>query len=151
MKKSRLTMICITLLVSHCLNGCIASSVTPSLDRVLDESVVRILESGSVSVETDNVPIGTPGFSGYQCFEPMFYVISLGLIPAHCRYSYLLTVVIEEEGNVRTIEFPYRVTSMQGWLMALYPLFPDWVIGSYGRAEERARNTVLNRELRSLP
>jgi hypothetical protein len=63
---------------------------------------------------------------GGQCFEPMFYVLSLGIIPCHCVGYY------QASGGV------FRVTTMMGWIPAVYPLLSDWEYDFDGESEMRS-------------
>ena len=55
-----------------------------------------------------------PLSEGFQCFEPMLYVLTLGIVPSHCVGYY-------QYGND-----VYKVTDMTGWIPAIYPLFSGW-------------------------
>ena len=59
---------------------------------------------------------------GAHCFEPLFYVLSLGIIPTHCVDTYTVTTESSELGTV-------KVTSMQGWVTLLMAPFPVWQYG----------------------
>ena len=63
---------------------------------------------------------------GGQCFEPMFYVLSLGIIPSHCVGYY------QAGSDV------FRITTMMGWIPAVYPLFSDWEYDLDGDGEMRS-------------
>jgi hypothetical protein len=63
---------------------------------------------------------------GSQCFEPLFYVLSLGIIPSHCV------------GYYQTASGVFRVTTMMGWIPAVYPAFSDWEYNLDGQGEMRS-------------
>lgn len=125
--------------------GCVASSVSPGLDRQLSSEARDLMAQDGFSVATEVVRTSVP-FAGAHCFEPMLYVLSLGIIPAHCKDSYILKADFGAGKGAKTVEQAFEVTTMQGWLMILYPLLPDWEFGENHDAPERARNTVINRE-----
>jgi hypothetical protein len=62
---------------------------------------------------SEPVRLNSP-MEGGQCFEPMFYVLSLGIIPSHCV------------GYYQTGNSVFRVTTMMGWIPAMYPVLSDW-------------------------
>jgi hypothetical protein len=59
---------------------------------------------------------------GNHCFEPMMYVLTLGIIPTHCVDTYNVTSGEQEIGQV-------KVTSMQGWVALLIAPLPTWQFG----------------------
>ncbi len=56
----------------------------------------------------------------------MFYVLSLGIIPSHCV------------GYYQTGNGVFRVTTMMGWIPAVYPAFSDWEYDLDGESEMRS-------------
>jgi len=65
---------------------------------------------------------------GRHCFEPMMYVLTLGIIPTHCVDTYIVSSESVELGRV-------KVTYMQGWVALLIAPLPVWEYG-YGSAVE---------------
>ena len=65
---------------------------------------------------------------GFHCFEPLFYVLTLGIIPTHCVNTYNVSVDSVDLGDV-------KVTSMQGWVTLLMIPFPSWQFG-YGNEHD---------------
>jgi hypothetical protein len=63
---------------------------------------------------------------GAQCFEPMLYVISLGIIPSHCVAYYQAGAGV------------FRVTTMIGWIPSVYPAFSDWEYDFDGEGQLRS-------------
>lgn len=61
---------------------------------------------------------------GKHCFEPMFYVLTIGIVPTHCVDRYTISAGSGEIGQA-------KVTMMQGWVTLLLVPFPQWVYG-YG-------------------
>ncbi len=76
---------------------------------------------------------------GAHCFEPLLYVLSIGMIPTHCvdRYHVGLSPVESDEGYPPSTDF--TVTLMQGWVALMLPLFPDWKFGYGERVEDEMR------------
>lgn len=77
--------------------------------------------------------------TGKHCFEPMFYVLTLGLMPAHCVDTYSL-----EENGKRLTEV--KVTKMQGWAALIITLFPNWKYGYGEDVDEDIKEKVLANE-----
>ena len=65
---------------------------------------------------------------GIHCFEPVFYVLTLGIIPTHCVNTYSVSVNSVDIGVV-------KVTTMQGWVTLLMIPLPSWQFG-YGNEQD---------------
>ncbi len=65
---------------------------------------------------------------GLQCFEPMLYVLTLGIVPTHCVDTYSVFTQTHNLGRVKVI-------SMQGWVALVLPASPVWKYG-YGHNPE---------------
>ncbi len=79
----------------------------------------KVTSSELVTVEKSN-----EWPEGLHCFEPMLYVLSVGIIPTHCVDRYAVTLDSHEIGQA-------KVTMMQGWIALLMVPFPRWKYG-YG-------------------
>ena len=68
---------------------------------------------------------------GNQCFEPMLYVLSLGIIPTHCvnRFEVRSSSSPEQQANV-------NVTTIGGWAALFLAPLPEW---KFGEAPEKYR------------
>lgn len=68
---------------------------------------------------------------GNQCFEPMLYVLSLGIIPTHCvnRFEVKSSSNPEQQANV-------SVTTIGGWAALFLAPLPNW---KFGEAPEKYR------------
>lgn len=151
------------------LSGCIATRYSPALDGELTDSGLRFLESRSVVVQETEAPgdilddslarsvaepLGTitvlhnrssfPG-RGFQCFEPMLYVLTVGVIPADCTNDYEFEAVLDEGGSTTPLRLTYTVTNVQGWVSGFLVLLPAWDLGFGERPSRRAFNTLVNR------
>ncbi|GAA3930443.1 hypothetical protein GCM10022277_28950 [Litoribacillus peritrichatus] len=95
------------------LSGCVAYQVTPEGDFKQPE-----IKQEDISVTRENA---LP--AGRHCFEPMLYVLTLGIIPAHCEDTYNLTADSKEIGKA-------KVTFIQGWAALLLVTLPSWEYGN---------------------
>lgn len=101
----------IAIILTLFLSGCASYKVVP-------EGELKDLPEGEkVSIKKQN-----EWPEGAHCFEPLFYVLSLGIIPTHCVDTYTVTAESNELGTV-------KVTSMQGWVTLLMASFPVWQYG----------------------
>ena len=150
-------------------SGCVATRYSPHLDRELTEAGNRFLESTSVVVDQERQPGNVlddsiahtaevprsritvlrnqsdvwPG-RGFQCFEPMLYVLTIGIIPADCTNDYAFEAVLEHHDSTTPLRREYRVTQIQGWVSGLLVLLPGWEFGSGPSPSVRAFNSVIN-------
>ncbi len=72
---------------------------------------------------------------GNHCFEPMMYVLTLGIIPTHCVDTYSVSSDSRELGNV-------KVTSMQGWAALFMAPLPAWQYGYGSEVESEIKDIV---------
>lgn len=91
-------------------------------------SVVASAESIEVKQENE-----WPG--GHHCFEPMLYVLTLGIVPTHCVDTYKVSSESAEIGTV-------IVTKMQGWVALFMAARPSWQFGMGNEPESEIRNLV---------
>jgi hypothetical protein len=150
-------------------SGCVATRYSPHLDRELTEAGNRFLKSTSVVVAQDPQPGNVldnsiartaedprskitvlrnqsdvwPG-RGFQCFEPMLYVLTIGIIPADCTNDYAFEAVLERHDSTTPFHREYTVTQIQGWVFRSPVLFPGWEFGSGPAPSVRAFNSVIN-------
>ena len=149
-------------------SGCIAATrYSPPLDRELTEAGKRLLESTTVRVARDTTPGNIlddsvahsvegsqatitilrnqsdswPG-RGFQCFEPLLYVLTLGIIPADCTNDYAFEAVLEDGSSTVPIHRKYAVTQIQGWVSGLLVLLPGWELGAGPASSVRALDTA---------
>ena len=72
---------------------------------------------------------------GNHCFEPMMYVLTLGIIPTHCVDTYSVSSESRELGK-------FKVTSIQGWIALFISPFPTWQYGYSSEVESEIKNIV---------
>ncbi len=72
---------------------------------------------------------------GAHCYEPMLYVLTLGIIPTHCVDSYSVSSELEVLGK-------FKVTSMNGWAALFIAPFPTWQYGSGAAVETELKDLV---------
>ncbi len=109
----------------------------------------------------DMEPLSAPGYSilesnieitqsqltkfpeGFQCFEPMLYFLSVGIIPSQCVDRFIVSTAIPAGRVEKAVLAEYVVTRMQGWVALLLPLLPTWRFGYGGGAETEIKKLVL--------
>jgi hypothetical protein len=102
------------LLIPLCslVSACAAYKVVP------EGSVLRASsDSDSISVKKLN-----KWPEGGHCFEPMLFVLTLGVIPTHCVDTYSAETDSHQLAKI-------KVTSMQGWIPLLLAPFSPWKYG----------------------
>src|SRR5277367_1673702 len=67
------------------LTGCAAYRVSPGDDGALRAAPVK--GSSEIAVTQVRGPL-----QGFQCFEPLFFTLTLGLIPANCVDTFAVSV-----------------------------------------------------------
>lgn len=101
--------------------------------KVVPEGRLKTLQEGeSFSIKKQN-----EWSQGAHCFEPLLYVISLGIIPTHCVDTYSISTESDKLGTV-------KVTSMQGWVTFFMFPFPAWQygLGSKKDIENNVNNLI---------
>lgn len=132
-------------------SGCVATRYSPPLDRELTEAGKRLLEATTVRVTRETTPGNIlddsvahavegsqatltvlrnqsdtwPG-RGFQCFEPLLYVLSVGIIPAECTNDYAFEAVLDDGNSTVPFHREHAVTQIQGWVSGLLALLPVW-------------------------
>ena len=137
MHRAILVLIGLKLLV-----GCVAYKVAPTKDfearaPMIREHVVARPEETIAIVQLNSFP------EGAHCFEPLMYVLSLGIIPIHCRDRYHVNVSSGAQAGTEDRKTDFEVTSMQGWVALLLPLSPQWRFGYGDRVEEEIRSEIV--------
>lgn len=151
------------------ISGCTATRYTPSLDRAFTVTGSQFLQSRSLTNATPGSssdrceglppPGGNPAGSiavlrnrlltipghGFQCFEPMLYVLTLGIIPSDCRHDYEFEALIDDHAPPARLE--YSATTIQGWIAVPLSLFPGWEFSVVPPRDHclRALRTAVNR------
>lgn len=78
---------------------------------------------------------------GFQCFEPMLNVLTLGLVPAHCVDTYSVLAAGTSQEVVRV-----EVTYVYGWVALLLPPLPSWRYGDGQGIEPEISEVIRNQE-----
>jgi len=86
---------------------------------------------------------------GFQCFEPMMYFLSLGLIPTHCVGKHELIIKFNENGVEKTITKKIKETTMGGWFPLFLLFSPNWEYDNNANPYERAFIDVINDEAKT--
>ena len=132
--------ILILILLSGCATYRIDSGPSPAFERLLAERQAEGKDELEIEIKKKN---DFPG--GVHCFEPMLYVLTLGIIPTHCVNEYEATIKIPEitESNENTKD--YKFTSMQGWVALFLTPLPNWRYG-FGSEEEKLIKETIRSE-----
>lgn len=105
--------------VTVLLTGCAAYRIAPENDTAL--KAAHISPSSKVEVVKQNE---SPG--GFQCFEPMLFALTVGIVPIHCVDTYRASTLTS---NGEQVSGTYTVTRMQGWFPLLLLPLPSWRFG----------------------
>jgi hypothetical protein len=97
-------------------SGCAADRIYPAKGGALPASAVDAASRIEVAKAK-----GYP--EGFQCYEPLLFGLTLGLIPAHCVDSYTVSVV---SGTGSEAQGTYKVSTWAGWASLLLAPIPGW-------------------------
>lgn len=111
------------------LTACGAYKIVPQEELVVPKELVEEIE-----VSSGHEPPG-----GIHCFEPMMYILTVGIIPTHCVESYLVKAGDQEIGEV-------KLTVMRGWVALLIAPLPTWRYGLGEYPEQEIINMVRVKE-----
>jgi len=101
------------------LSLCIATSVGCSTYRVSPLTKLDIPKEVNAPYQFEKTSnLG----EGKHCFEPYLYVLTLGIIPAHCVDRYSVYNDTQQVGQI-------KVTRMMGWIPLFMSIFPGWQYG----------------------
>ena len=119
--------ILIPLFLTVVLSACATYKIVPENEITLSQKNFE-----EITVTKDNqFP------EGGHCFEPMFYVLTLGIIPTHCVDTFRVS---EEDEEIALV----KVTSMQGWITLLIAPFPTWKYGYSTDVELEIKEMVID-------
>ena len=79
---------------------------------------------------------------GAHCFEPLLYVLSVGMIPAHCLERYHVGILPPAQAKQDDLKADFEVTAMQGWIALFLPLSSRWRFGYGENVEEEIRGKI---------
>jgi hypothetical protein len=148
--------------------GC-ATKYSPRLDRELTEEGRHSLESTAIYVTRDTSwgnevspslarTVDDPRAAitilqnrhtwptGFQCFEPMLFILTVGVIPGDCSLDYDFDAFVATRDSVKIVHRRYSVTHVVGWVWTVLWLLPGWEVGPPARSDPatRALNTTIN-------
>ncbi|EOU2464891.1 hypothetical protein ACNTOD_003890 [Vibrio navarrensis] len=72
---------------------------------------------------------------GFQCFEPLLYVLTFGIVPAECVDTYSVSMGTQELGHI-------TVSSMNGWVALLLAPFSSWEYGQVSEVEQKIQDFI---------
>ena len=108
----------LALIAAFALTSCFAYKVVP-------ENSSRPFASDAELVVSRIKPENYPYPEGLHCFEPMLYLLTVGIIPAHCVERYSVSATAPGDGG----ELPpvkVKVTVVGGWIALLLIPLPNW-------------------------
>jgi len=115
------------------LTGCAAYRVSPGDDGAL--RAVPVKGSSEIAVTQVRGPL-----QGFQCFEPLFFTLTLGLIPANCVDTFAVSVT---SSFGETVKGTYKSSIWFGWVSVFLAPLPKWHwqmgTGDAGSAKEIER------------
>jgi len=83
---------------------------------------------------------------GFQCFEPMMFVLTLGLIPTHCVNTYSVSSAAPTTDQQEAVALgTFKITTMGGWAALIIAPLPKWKFGSPSEPELEIKQ-VLSHE-----
>ena len=110
------------------LTGCVTYRISPK------EKPLRVDRDARLQIVKEN-----QGPEGFQCFEPMLWFLTVGIIPTQCVDTYNVAVVTTVEPAP---EAKYTVTSIGGWAaLFIFPL-PGWHFGKAENIEAKIESVV---------
>jgi hypothetical protein len=118
----------IALVAALSLTGCVTYRISPK-DKPLHADAPTPLRV----VKENQSP------EGFQCFEPMLWFITVGIIPFQCVDTYNVTLVTSMEPAP---EAKYKVTSIGGWAALFIAPLPSWHFGKPENVETQIESVV---------
>ncbi len=112
------------------LSGCAALKIEPA--EPVPETVIAA--PGTEQAELSVVRLNEYP-EGNHCFEPLLYVLTIGIIPTHCVQRYHVIAGSETPESNEGLATHFVVTSMQGWVTLLLLPTRKW---QFGFAEDPA-------------
>lgn len=153
------------------LHGCAAVKYSPNMDKELSKEAHRYLSERELSVTAENEnnfqfynwytykyidnPVGQitiietnrqNHFEGFQCFEPMMFLFTLGLVPTHCVGKHELVFKVVEDGEAKTITKKVKTTTMGGWFPLFLLFSKKWEYDLNSNPYERAFISAINEQ-----
>jgi hypothetical protein len=98
------------------LTGCSAYRISTIDDGALH--AVRVNAASRVEVTKRS-----KGLEGFQCYEPLLYGLTLGVIPVNCVDTYAVSVT---SSTGETAQGTYKLSVWTGWASVLLAPLPNW-------------------------
>ncbi|MBD9425478.1 hypothetical protein IB232_09125 [Pseudomonas sp. PDM15] len=80
---------------------------------------------------------------GFQCFEPMLFVLTFGLIPTHCADTYSASTITDQQKIVPLGSF--KITTIGGWAALIIAPLPQWRLGSPDKPEIEMKQIISHK------
>ncbi|MES3020249.1 MAG: hypothetical protein V4857_01560 [Pseudomonadota bacterium] len=115
------------------LSGCATYKVEQT--SVVGNKVSNIDDDATIKITTNGARTG-----GLHCFEPMLYVVTLGIIPQHCAtdYSAAITTKTGQDAPIGN----FRISTVNGWLALILAPQPEWRYGWPRSAESEIKQAI---------
>lgn len=110
------------------MTGCVAYKIEQTEQFRPDDYRGSSVDPGAELISPRVVRVNKLG-EGAHCFEPMLYLLTIGIIPTHCISKYHVATSSQGLESTESLETHFIVTSMQGWAALLLPLSPKWKVG----------------------
>lgn len=112
------------------LSACASYRIAPE-----EGTSLRLDDSTTVSIVKENA---FP--RGEHCYEPLLFVLTLGIVPTHCVDTYRATT--EPKGEQPPQSGVYKHTRMSGWFALLMAAMPGWRYGVLEHPEQGIESMV---------
>ncbi len=112
--------------------GCSAHRISPVGEAAQPDAI-----SSSVAISVSKINAQP---EGYQCFEPLLYVLTLGIVPTRCVDTFKVSVASEE--SELTATRTYEVTTVHGWFSFLLAPTSPWRYGEIRAPENEIERFV---------
>jgi len=100
--------------------SCETYKISPRVD------MNQVSVGSEIALKKNEIP-HWPGFpEGLHCFEPLLYILTVGVIPTHCVERYTVLSDSVEVGQA-------KITWIGGWAALVIAPLPDWRFGIRGR------------------
>ncbi len=131
-----MTRTAVAIVLASMLSGCVAHKIDAK------DSFQAVAVTGS-TLEVIRI---NEGPEGWHCFEPLLFVLSLGIIPAHCLDRYHVSWSGAGPVSVAEGDTHFEISSIQGWVTLLLVLSPKWKFGYLNEPETEIRRIIEQRE-----
>ncbi|MGS5088305.1 hypothetical protein ACVC7V_17620 [Hydrogenophaga sp. A37] len=121
------------------LSGCATFKVEQT--EVVDTKITLADSSAPIKVALNG-----SRFGGSHCYEPMIFVLTLGIIPTHCVSNYSVTMAPAEPEQGQAVQLgTFRITTMSGWIALFLAPLPHWNFGSPESPEVEIKRVITKK------